>query len=105
MNTYGRGKYKVWLKKTKIGGDLVYFVGGGERSHIGGMTTCEPGKKPRNVKYSGHYDYVITEPIAKAACKKYKKKVVCIGGVHVDNAGKDGIKKLVKNCKALVKVV
>ncbi len=105
MNTYGKGKYKVWLKKQKIGEDLVYFLGGGEQPHIGGITVCEPKKKPRNVKLVKHYDYIITEPIAKAACKKYKTKVTCIGGVHIDNASKEEIKKLVKNCKELVKVV
>ena len=105
MNTFGRGKYKIWLKKQKIGEDLVYFIGGGEKPHTGGITVCEPGKKPKNVKLPGHYDYVITEPIAKAACKKYKTKVTCMGGVHIDNATKAEVKKLVANCKALVRFI
>ena len=102
-NTCGSGKYKVWLKKSKVGDDLVYLIGGGEKAHVGGITVCEPGKKPRNVKLPGHYDYLVTEPIAKAACKRHKVKVTCIGGVRVDNATKTEVKKLVANCKGLMK--
>ena len=37
--------------------------------------------------------------------EEYKKKVVSIGGVHVDNATKEEINLLVENCKKLVKKV
>ena len=37
--------------------------------------------------------------------EKYNKKVVAIGGVHVDNATKDEINLLVENCKELVKCI
>jgi len=47
----------------------------------------------------------VLQPIAKAACKKYKKKVVAVGGVHVDNATKQEINLLVENCKKLVKKI
>jgi len=105
MNTRGSGKYKVWLKKQKIGEDLVYTIGGGEKAHVGGMTVCEPGKKPRSTRLPHHLDYLITEPIAKAAAKKYGVKAVCVGGVHVDDASKAEIKKIVKNCKELKRFV
>jgi len=105
MNTSGEGKYKVFLEKKELDTDLIYILGGGERSHIGGVVICEPGKKPRAVKFEGHYDYIVLEPIAVAACKKYNKKVVAIGGVHVDNATKDEINKLVENCKELIKCI
>jgi hypothetical protein len=105
MITSGRGKYKVWLKREKIGDDIVFFLGGGQRSHLGGVVICEPGKKPHVVRLSGHYDNVVLKPIALAASKKYKTKVVAVGGVHVDNATKQEIALLVENCKKLVKKV
>ena len=105
MVTSGEGKYKVFLEEKKIDDDLIYILRGGEKPHIGGIVVCEPGKKPRVVKLEGHYDYIVLEPIAVAACKKYDKKVVAIGGVHVDNATKDEIDLLVKNCKELVKCI
>ena len=102
MITSGRGKYKVWLKRQDIGTDIVFFLGGGEKSHVGGVVICEPGKRAHAVRLTGHYDDIVLQPIAEAACKKYKTKVVAVGGVHVDNATKQEINLLVENCKKLV---
>jgi hypothetical protein len=105
MITSGEGKYKVFLKEVKNGNDLVYILGGGERSHIGGIVICEPGKKTQSIRIEGHYDDIVLLPIAETACKKYKTKVVAVGGVHVDNATKEEIDLLVKNCKELIKCI
>jgi gallate decarboxylase subunit D len=102
MITSGKGKYKVWLKREKIGNDLVFFLGGGERSHIGGMVICEPGKPVQAIRLTGHYDDIVLQPIAEIACKKYKTKVVAIGGVHVDHATKQEINLLIENSKKFV---
>ncbi len=105
MITSGNGKYEVWLKQMKIGDDRIYILGGGEKSHIGGVVICEPNKSPNVICLEGHYDDVVLEPIAKAACKKYNTKVVVIGGVHIDNASKEEIDKIVENCKGLVECI
>jgi len=105
MITSGEGKFKVFLEEKKIDDDLIYILGGGKRPHIGGVVICEPGKEPNVIRLKGHYDDIVLEPIAKAACKKYKTKVVALGGVHVDNASKKDIDLLVKNCKELVKCI
>jgi hypothetical protein len=105
MITSGEGKYKVWLEEKKIGNDILFILGGGEQSHIGGVVICEPNKNPQVIRLEGHYDDVVLKPIAEAACKKYKTKVVAVGGVHVDNATKQEIEKLVENCKELVKCI
>ena len=102
MITFGRGKYKVWLNHEKIGDDLVFFLGGGERSHIGSVVLCEPGKKAHTIRLIGHYDDIVLKPIAEKACKKYKNKIVALGGVHINHATKQEIDILVKNCLKLV---
>ena len=105
MITSGEGKYKVFLEKKKIDDDLMYIIGGGERSHIGGVVICEPNKESQIIRLEGHYDDIVLKPIAEAACKKFKKTVAAIGGVHVDNASKEEIDILVKNCMELVKCI
>ena len=105
MITSGEGKYRVFLEEKKIDNDLLYILGGGERSHIGGVVICEPNKEPQVIRLEGHYDDIVLKPIAEAACKKYNKKVAAIGGVHVDNASQKEIDVLVKNCKELVKCI
>ncbi|MCK4996270.1 MAG: hypothetical protein KAR55_05210 [Thermoplasmatales archaeon] len=101
MITSGEGKYKVFLEKKEIDNDLIYILGGGERSHIGGVVMCELDKEPQIIRLEGHYDDIVLKPIAVTACKKYNKKVAAIGGVHVDNATEEEINLLVKNCKDL----
>ncbi|MGF3585460.1 MAG: hypothetical protein ACQXXD_07095 [Thermoplasmatota archaeon] len=103
MLTSGKGKYKVWLKKDKIGDSLLFVLGGGEKPHIGGVVVCEPGKKSQVIRLKGHFDDIVLKPIAETACKKYNKKVVAVGGVHVDNATKEEIDILVENCCDLSK--
>jgi len=101
MITSGEGKYKVWVEQKKIGEDLLFILGGGEKTHIGGVVVCVPGKKSNVVKIGSHYDHVVLQPLAEAACKKYNTKVVAVGGVHVDNASKEEIDLLVENCRRL----
>ena len=105
MITSGEGKYKVFLEKKKLDGDIVYILGGGERSHIGGVVIYEPNKKPQIIRLKGHLDDIVLKIIAEAACEKYKTKVVAVGGIHIDNASKEEIELLVKNCKELIKCI
>jgi len=102
MITSGEGKYKVWLEKHELDEGLVFILGGGERSHIGGIVLCEPGKNSEVIRLEGHYDDIVLKPIAEAACKKYDIKIVAVGGVHVDDATQDEIDLLVENCKKLI---
>jgi hypothetical protein len=105
MITAGSGKYKVWLKEEMLSQERLYILGGGERSHIGGVVVMEPKSDPETMKLEGHYDHIVLERIARAACEKYNTRVVVVGGVHVDNATKDEIEILVKNCKELAKCI
>jgi gallate decarboxylase subunit D len=105
MITSGKGKYKVFLKKKELGDDLIFILGGGEKSHIGGAVICVPGEKPHILTYENHHDYIVLTPVAEAACKKYNKIVVAIGGIHIDNATKEEIELIVNNCKELVKCI
>ncbi len=105
MITAGSGKYKVWLKEEMLSQERLYILGGGERSHIGGVVVMEPNSEPETMKLEGHYDHIVLERIARAACKKYNTRVVVVGGVHVENATKDEIETLVNNCKELAKCI
>jgi len=105
MITSGEGKYRVFLEKKMLDDDIVYILGGGERSHVGCVVVCEPGCKPRVIRLGTHHDHVVLTPIAEAGCKKYNKTVVAVGGIHIDNASKEEIKKIVDNCKELIECI
>lgn len=101
MITSGKGKTKVWLKRKEIEDDIIIIVGGGEKSHIGACVLCTPDEKAQILKIGSHKDHIVLKPIAEKACKKYKKVVVAVGGIHIDNASKKEIDEVVKNCKRL----
>ena len=101
MISAGKGKYKVWLKEEKHGEDIILFLGGGEKPHIGSVILSEPGKRTRVITRKRHLDWIVGKPIAEKVCKKKKKPVLCIAGVHVDNASKEEIELLKENCKKL----
>lgn len=105
MITAGEGKYKVWLKKEELGRDLIYMLGGGEKSHVGSVVVKYPDREAEVLKLANHYDHIVLEPIAEAASKKYGRKVVALGGVHVENASKEEIDILVQNCRELLKCI
>lgn len=104
MITSGEGRYRVWLEEKKIGDDRLYILGGGEKTHIGGIVICEQGKM-NVIRLEGHYDDIVLKPIAEKACEKYKTTIVVIGGVHIENAKKDEIDKIVKNCRSMISCI
>jgi len=103
MLSAGKGKFRVWLKETRQGKDIVLMLGGGDRPHVGSVVLCTPGRKPFVINRKGHFDWIIAKPIAKKACEKRKRPVVCIAGVHVDNASDAEIRLLKENCRKLEK--
>jgi metal-dependent hydrolase (beta-lactamase superfamily II) len=101
--TLGEGRCKVWIEKKKVGKDLLLTLGGGEKPHIGGIVICEPGKKANVLPLNGHCNHIILKDIAEHYCKKEGVRVVALGGVHINNASKEEIKKVIENCKELIK--
>jgi gallate decarboxylase subunit D len=105
MITSGSGKYKVWLEIKKIEKDILCILGGGEQSHIGSIVIAQPDEKTQVIRLSGHLDDIVLQPLAEAACKKYRTTVAAVGGIHIDNATKQEIELIVKNCKELIKCI
>lgn len=101
MITAGEGKYRVFLEEREIGDDLVLFLYGGEKPHAGVVVIAEPGKETKILKSGTHKDDVIAVPIAEKKRDLTGKKVVCIAGIHVENATEEEIKTLIENCENL----
>jgi len=105
MITYGEGKYKVWLKKQELDRGLVLMLGGGESSHVGGAAYVTPEGEEDVMEVKGHRDMEVLLPIAREACKKYGLPVLATGGIHIENASKADIEKIIENCKELCKCI
>jgi hypothetical protein len=97
----GNGKYIVWLEQHNIGSDILFILGGGEKTHIGGIVIGEPGKPPEIHSLGNHYDHHVLSLIVEAAQKKYNTTIISVGGIHIDNATKQEINTLINNCQLL----
>lgn len=113
MISVGQGKYKVWLKKEKLDNGVVLVIGGGEFSHIGSVVLSEfrvsrTGKgfscTSQKINILGHKEEDIARQFAEKTCVKIRKPVVCVCGIHIENATKEDIKILVGNTKKLLKI-
>ena len=105
MITSGKGKHKVWIKNIKAGNDRIFILGGGEKSHIGGVIIYETEKDIKIIKFENHYDYVVLKLIAEKIYKKYNTNIIVTGGIHIDNATKKDIEIIVENCRRLAECI
>lgn len=106
--TIDEGKFKVTLQAITSGDDLTVIIGGGVKPHIGSVVIASPNTI-NNVKYTiwmdeGHKDNIVAEDVATELIKNFdfNKNVVVIAGLHIDNATKEDIDRLVKNSNNLV---
>lgn len=107
-DTIDEGKFKVDLHAITSGDDLTVIIGGGGKPHIGSVVIACPNKS-KNVNYTiwtdeGHKDNVIAEDVATELIKNFNfnKNVVVIAGLHIDNATKEDINRLIENSNSLV---
>ena len=104
IKTAGTGKHKVFLQEKKIGPALLLHLYGGKK-HIGCVIIAEPNKKTIVKKFPCHYDHIVAKPIAEARSATQNCRVVCVAGIHLDNATKEDIEKIMKNCKEIEKCI
>lgn len=106
MRQAGTGRHIVFLEEKEIGDEIVLFLYGGEKPHAGVIVVAEPGKDTKVFKTDEHHkDDVVAVPIAEKKCSTSGKKVVCLAGIHIDNATTEDINTIIQNCKDIEKEV
>ena len=105
MITSGNGKYTVTLEEIDIGSNKLFILKGGEKPHIGGIAICQPDEKPKIISLENHKDHKVLLPIAEKGCKKFGVTTVATGGIHIDNASKEEIDIILKNCEELISCI
>jgi len=105
MISVGDGKYRVWVKEEVLDNGIVLIVGGGEVSHIGSIVLAESKKTSKVINIPGHKEEKIAREFAEKICLKKNMPVLCVCGIHVNDATKEDIKILVDNAEKLLKKV
>jgi hypothetical protein len=94
---FGEGRHRVWAEAIRAGEDLVIFIGGGERPHVGSLSLAAAEGVPISVSVPGHKDYIVSCDAARRVSRETGKACVVVAGLHVDNAIKLDIELLLKN--------
>jgi hypothetical protein len=109
------GRYDLTAAVKRIGADLLVAVWGGERPHIGAVAAAQPRpslEDPRRLSatasvfcYVGHKEDQLAREAALAIAAAVDSAVVVTAGIHWDNLDEDGIGQVVKNSRALIKLI
>lgn len=89
------------LKAVRVGDDILAWISGGDRPHIG----CTVQSVPRLsltgdgsvsttssvLNITGHKDEMICKKAAEALCVRYQAVTVCCGGFHIDHINSEQI--------------
>lgn len=102
---YGEGKYRIWADVIYAGDDLIVYVGGGDKPHIGSASISQKGGKPFTISIPGHEDYIVSEEAAERIAKTTGRRCMVIVGIHVNGASKSEIKALVENSTKCVNII
>ena len=105
---FGEGKYKINASCIFCGEDINIAIIGGEKPHIGACalaqyspqnidTSCDINASVSTICALGHRDDILARDVAIKLSKKFKVNVVVSVGIHIDNASKSDIEKLISN--------
>ncbi|MCD6522184.1 MAG: hypothetical protein J7K68_00385 [Candidatus Diapherotrites archaeon] len=88
---------KVWVMVDELDDGIVLTLGGG-KSHIGAIATS----RGECVELDDHKEGPLALKFAKAVSEKLGRPVVCVAGIHYDNATKEDIDQILKDADALL---
>lgn len=87
------------LKGIKMGQDLCVILTGGERPHLGALTTGSSLVDLNTFTFEGHKENFVTEIVANILKKEYSGNFVVCCGIHLDDISKEEIESVLKMCK------
>mgnify|MGYP001040875502 CR=1 FL=1 len=99
----GEGRHRVYLEVMRAGSDIVVYIGGGEKPHIGAVSICSEMGEPLTFSLPNHKDYLVSHKAAQTIFKETGRNTLVIAGIHVDEATEEDILELLKNSEECVR--
>ena len=102
----GVDRTRVSLATKPIGNDLVVFLFN-EQGHLGAVAVAEYSFEESRASTSvitrlGHKDDAVAYSAAQKLCKRLKRPVCAIAGIHLDDITEEEITLITRNCEKLV---
>lgn len=108
----GKGKWQLAAKVMRIGQDLMVWIGGGERPHIGAVAMAlsrpslrDPQRQSSTASvftYPGHKEDIIVKEASERLASALGGHVVVCAGAHWENLDPEGIQMVLENASRLV---
>jgi hypothetical protein len=99
---FGEGRHHVWAEAIPAGEDLVIFIGGGDRPHVGALSLSDTAHAPFSASLPGHMDHVVSSKAATKVSRELGKTSAVVAGIHLDNATRGDIGTLLANADKCV---
>lgn len=110
--TATEGRVKVTAQMIEIGNDYCLIVQGGDAPHIGAVAVAQRTRRyvdpnqfattPSVLALAGHKEFDLAKDLAMRASEALKKNVVCLCGIHVDDATKEEIEVIIRLAQQVV---
>lgn len=104
--------YVVEAEAVRIGPDILVYVWGGERPHIGAVAAAQPRPSLADpsktsatasvLSYVGHKEDGVAKEMAEAISARFNTNAVVTAGIHWDNLPTDGIQIIVDRCREIL---
>lgn len=104
--------FLVEAEAVRIGSDVLVYLWGGDRPHIGSVAAAQPGpclKDPSRVSatasvmtFPGHKEDAIVKEAAESLAAALKTHVVVTAGLHWDNLDAEKIAMVIANCQEVI---
>jgi gallate decarboxylase subunit D len=97
----GHGRTAIRLRLLTMGRDLMLMLGGGE-DHVGALAVAVPGEGGPDLtllEIGSHREGPLAEECAELICRRSKRTVSVVAGIHYDDATKAEIEEIMENAR------
>lgn len=101
-NLFGR---KIELCLVDTGDGICTFVFGGDKPHVGAVSTMDGAGTCTTMSFPGHKESVVTEKWVKTIWQRKKAPVTVTAGIHYDNATKEMIQSVIEVTERMLQKV
>jgi hypothetical protein len=104
--------FLIESEAIRIGPDVLVYLWGGERPHIGSVAAAQPRPSLEDparisatasvITFPGHKEDVLVKEAAEQIAAELDTHVVVTAGIHWDDLTADDIATIVANCREVV---
>jgi hypothetical protein len=105
----------IYAEAVKIGPDVLVYIWGGERPHIGAVAAAQPRPSLADpertsatasvLSYLGHKEDVVVKSVAEALSARLGTNVVVTAGIHWDKLPASEIATVMDRCREIIELV